>query len=240
MDHVSEIPQTLSRMLYLFRVCDHHRDVEGCSELLGGVHDQLRMTLRDIEDFLQHCAASFLKDHDSAIGTPDDRALDIPDGHASDTTTTTFSDDVTAINQHLPLLTPNHVFDSPEVASGLPPIIISPTSQFFEYSRYFCETPMQHENTSGPASQAQHQENHTDLDLHEACSLDSHREIAHNQRTDDHRVEPQDHHLGKADRALNPLNSTEIYMSITRTGRATVHASSADVTEHVEDPLRRI
>lgn len=183
MDHLSEIPSTPSHMLDLFRVCDHYRDVEGCSELLGGVQEKLRMTLQDVEDFLQHCSASISKDHDSAIVTPDDGALDIANDHASDATLTIFSD----------------------VASS-------------------------------PARQAQHQENHTDLDLHEACSLDSHRKIAHKARTDDHRAEPQDHHLGTADRALNPPNSTEICTSITPTGRTTVHASSADLTERVEDP----
>jgi hypothetical protein len=104
MDHLSEIPQTLSRMLYLLRLCDPHRDVEGYSELLGGVHDQLRMTLRDVEDssFLRHCSASFSMDHKSAVDTAGDGTVDLADDDATDATPTIISKHVTAINQDFP------------------------------------------------------------------------------------------------------------------------------------------
>lgn len=102
MDHLSEIPQFLSRISYLLRLCDDHRDVEGCSDLLVGLHDQLQMSLRNVEDFLRNCSASFSKDREWAISTAHDATIDVADDDATDATPAIIPNEVTAINQDLP------------------------------------------------------------------------------------------------------------------------------------------
>jgi hypothetical protein len=223
MDHTSEIPQTLSRILYLLGVCNHYRDVEGCSELLDGVHDTLRGTLRHVEGFLQHCSESFSMRYDSARHTPEDGTLDIAGDDAMDATLTIPPSDVAATDQDLPPLAPNYVFDNPDAASDLLPVNISPISRYFDFSKFDCDVRIQQEISFGPASQVQHRVD-TDAGLNGVGNLPENRGIAQTARADDNRAEPRDATLGNVDRALNLPSATETCTSVTGPGCATVDA----------------
>ena len=172
MDYSSEILKTLSKIFNSLRACDHHKDIQGWSNLLEDVHDTLRVTLRDVEEFRQYCSEPLPRDHDSAIGTPEDGALLVADDGGLDATLTVSPNNVAGSCQDLPALAPNLVFDHPGAESNLVAMNLSPTSQFFDFPGFYRDTAIPGEISFRAAS---HQD--IDADLNGAGTVVSHETL---------------------------------------------------------------
>lgn len=139
----AELPlfQDFERVFELFRTCLCKSDTDGYADALAVV----RSTLQYLENFLRGCSKTS-QDHDSALRTPDTRALTVStSGRSALLVASTQPPSLLSLNhaltlpsdQDLPVLQPDSEFDHPDWdMTSASSITATPVSAFFDFACY--------------------------------------------------------------------------------------------------------